>query len=102
MAAPARAGATRAFQAHASCGINQPVVLVPWPSGKARVCKTLIPRFKSGRHLEALKPARRSADDRAMNIDSSGASAVAAAESGTVDASYAVSVLRKAQDQQRS
>ncbi len=24
---------------------------VPWPSGKARVCKTLIPRFKSGRHL---------------------------------------------------
>ena len=25
---------------------------VPWPSGKARVCKTLIPRFKSGRHLK--------------------------------------------------
>ena len=25
---------------------------VPWPSGKARVCKTLIPRFKSGRHLQ--------------------------------------------------
>ncbi len=27
-------------------------VSVPWPSGKARVCKTLIPRFKSGRHLQ--------------------------------------------------
>ena len=25
---------------------------MPWPSGKARVCKTLIPRFKSGRHLQ--------------------------------------------------
>ena len=25
---------------------------MPWPSGKARVCKTLIPRFKSGRHLK--------------------------------------------------
>lgn len=24
---------------------------VPWPSGKARVCKTLIPQFKSGRYL---------------------------------------------------
>ena len=26
--------------------------MVPWPSGKARVCKTLIPRFKSGCHLQ--------------------------------------------------
>ena len=25
---------------------------VPWPSGKARVCKTLTPQFKSGRHLQ--------------------------------------------------
>ena len=24
---------------------------VPWPSGKAKVCKTFIPQFKSGRHL---------------------------------------------------
>ena len=29
---------------------------VPWPSGKARVCKTLIPRFKSGRHLKRSFP----------------------------------------------
>ncbi len=25
--------------------------MVPWPSGKAKVCKTFIPQFKSGRHL---------------------------------------------------
>ena len=25
---------------------------VPWPSGKARVCKTLIRQFKSGRYLQ--------------------------------------------------
>lgn len=25
--------------------------LVPWPSGKAKVCKTFIPRFKSGWYL---------------------------------------------------
>ena len=31
---------------------------VPWPSGKARVCKTLIPRFKSGRHLNLRSPVR--------------------------------------------
>src|SRR5450432_7696 len=29
------------------------VTSVPWTSGKARVCKTLIPRFKSGRHLQS-------------------------------------------------
>ena len=27
--------------------------LVPWPSGKAKVCKTFTPRFKSGWHLDA-------------------------------------------------
>ena len=26
--------------------------MVTWPSGKAKVCKTFIPRFKSGRHLQ--------------------------------------------------
>ena len=26
--------------------------MVPWPSGKARVCKTLIRQFKSGRYLQ--------------------------------------------------
>ena len=25
--------------------------MVPWPSGKAKVCKTFIPQFKSGWHL---------------------------------------------------
>ena len=25
--------------------------MVPWPSGKAKVCKTFIPQFKSGRYL---------------------------------------------------
>ena len=25
--------------------------MVPWPSGKAKVCKTFIHQFKSGRHL---------------------------------------------------
>ena len=29
--------------------------MVPWPSGKARVCKTLIPQFKSGRYLQKIK-----------------------------------------------
>ena len=29
--------------------------MVPWPSGKARVCKTLIPQFKSGRYLQKKK-----------------------------------------------
>ncbi len=29
--------------------------MVPWPSGKARVCKTLMPQFKSGRHLQKKK-----------------------------------------------
>ena len=28
------------------------IKLVTWPSGKAKVCKTFIPRFKSGRHLQ--------------------------------------------------
>ena len=27
---------------------------VPWPSGKARVCKTLIHPFKSGQHLQKI------------------------------------------------
>ena len=26
--------------------------LVAWPSGKAKVCKTFIHQFKSGRHLQ--------------------------------------------------
>ena len=30
--------------------------MVPWPSGKARVCKTLIRQFKSGRYLQNKKP----------------------------------------------
>ncbi len=25
--------------------------MVPWPSGKAKVCKTFIPQFESGWHL---------------------------------------------------
>ncbi len=29
--------------------------MVPWPSGKARVCKTLIRQFKSGRYLQKEK-----------------------------------------------
>ena len=28
------------------------LIMVTWPSGKARVCKTLIHQFKSGRHLQ--------------------------------------------------
>ena len=28
--------------------------MVTWPSGKARVCKTLIHQFKSGRHLQKI------------------------------------------------
>ena len=31
------------------------IKLVTWPSGKAKVCKTFIPRFKSGRHLQKEK-----------------------------------------------
>ena len=31
------------------------LIMVTWPSGKARVCKTLIPRFKSGCHLQKLR-----------------------------------------------
>ena len=31
---------------------------VPWPSGKARVCKTLIRQFKSGRYLQKEKDIR--------------------------------------------
>ena len=30
--------------------------MVPWPSGKAKVCKTFIPQFKSGRYLQMEKP----------------------------------------------
>ena len=30
--------------------------MVTWPSGKAKVCKTFIPRFKSGRHLQKRHP----------------------------------------------
>ena len=30
--------------------------MVPWPSGKARVCKTLIRQFKSGRYLQKRTP----------------------------------------------
>ena len=29
--------------------------MVTWPSGKAKVCKTFIPQFKSGRHLQKEK-----------------------------------------------
>ena len=28
------------------------LIMVTWPSGKARVCKTLIRQFKSARHLQ--------------------------------------------------
>ena len=31
---------------------NIPPVLVAWPCGKAKVCKTFIHQFKSGRHLQ--------------------------------------------------
>ena len=34
--------------------------MVPWPSGKARVCKTLIPQFKSGRYLQKSRMRMRS------------------------------------------
>ena len=30
------------------------LIMVTWPSGKARVCKTLIHQFKSGRHLQKI------------------------------------------------
>ena len=30
--------------------------MVPWPSGKAKVCKTFIRQFKSGRYLHVEKP----------------------------------------------
>jgi hypothetical protein len=36
--------------------------MVTWPSGKARVCKTLIHQFKSGRHLQR-NPERESVRD---------------------------------------
>ena len=36
--------------------------MVTWPSGKARVCKTLIHQFKSGRHLQKI-PERESVRD---------------------------------------
>ena len=32
---------------------------VPWPSGKARVCKTLIRQFKSGRYLQTKRTSTR-------------------------------------------
>ncbi len=32
--------------------------MVTWPSGKARVCKTLIHQFKSGRHLQKIPGCR--------------------------------------------
>ena len=35
--------------------------MVPWPSGKARVCKTLIRQFKSGRYLQKKALAKASA-----------------------------------------
>ena len=31
---------------------RNPLHMVTWPSGKAKVCKTFIPRFKSGCHLQ--------------------------------------------------
>ncbi len=34
---------------------------VPWPSGKAKVCKTFTPQFKSGRHLQKKALAKASA-----------------------------------------
>ena len=33
---------------------NSLLNMVTWPSGKARVCKTLIHQFKSGRHLQKI------------------------------------------------
>ena len=36
------------------------IKLVTWPSGKAKVCKTFIPRFKSGRHLQKSRTLLRS------------------------------------------
>ena len=31
-----------------------PCIMVAWPSGKAKVCKTFIHQFKSGRHLQKI------------------------------------------------
>ena len=36
--------------------------MVPWPSGKARVCKTLIRQFKSGRYLQTKIRSRKRTD----------------------------------------
>ena len=33
-------------------GRDTPLHMVAWPSGKAKVCKTFIHQFKSGRHLQ--------------------------------------------------
>ena len=33
--------------------------MVTWPSGKAKVCKTFIHQFKSGRHLHMKDPMQR-------------------------------------------
>src|SRR5699024_11813585 len=33
-------------------GRDPPLHMVAWPSGKAKVCKTFIHQFKSGRHLQ--------------------------------------------------
>ena len=38
---------------------RHPLHTVPWPSGKARVCKTLIRQFKSGRYLQNKKDIRK-------------------------------------------
>ena len=35
--------------------------MVPWPSGKAKVCKTFIPQFKSGRYLQKKNSIRKDA-----------------------------------------
>ena len=54
--------------------------MVTWPSGKARVCKTLIHQFKSGRHLQkipgslgfrdffVLQPSLRSVDEKRFTL----------------------------------
>ena len=36
--------------------------MVPWPSGKAKVCKTFIPQFKSGRYLQKVRVSLGDAD----------------------------------------
>ena len=37
---------------------RKPLHMVPWPSGKAKVCKTFIHQFKSGRHLQKIPIAK--------------------------------------------